>query len=38
MWCPLPGTKIDGLYISFLRAPDGVVVEVVERPLRFYDR
>lgn len=38
VWCPLPGTKIDGLYIAFLRSPDGVVFEFVERPLRFFDR
>lgn len=36
VWCPLPGTKIEGLYISFLRAPDGVVFEFVERPLRHF--
>lgn len=36
VWCPLPGTKIEGLYISFLRSPDGVVFELVERPLRFF--
>lgn len=36
VWCPLPGTKIDGLYIAFLRSPDGVVFEYVERPLRFF--
>jgi catechol 2,3-dioxygenase-like lactoylglutathione lyase family enzyme len=36
VWCPLPGTKIDGLYISFLRSPDGVVFEFVERPLRHF--
>jgi catechol 2,3-dioxygenase-like lactoylglutathione lyase family enzyme len=29
---PLPGTPIAGLWISFLRDPDGVVVELVERP------
>lgn len=38
VWCPLPGTKIDGLYISFLRSPDGVVFEFVERPLSFFTR
>jgi catechol 2,3-dioxygenase-like lactoylglutathione lyase family enzyme len=38
VWCPLPGTKIEGLYISFLRSPDGVVFEFVERPLRFFAR
>ncbi len=36
VWCPLPGTKIDGLYIAFLRSPDGVVFEFVERPLAFF--
>jgi catechol 2,3-dioxygenase-like lactoylglutathione lyase family enzyme len=36
VWCPLPGTKIDGLYISFLRSPDGVVFEFVERPLKHF--
>ncbi len=38
VWCPLPGTKIDGLYIAFLRSPDGVVFEFVERPLTFFSR
>jgi catechol 2,3-dioxygenase-like lactoylglutathione lyase family enzyme len=38
VWCPLPGTKIEGLYISFLRSPDGVVFEFVERPLSFFTR
>lgn len=36
VWCPLPGTKIEGLHIAFLRSPDGVVFEFVERPLRFF--
>jgi catechol 2,3-dioxygenase-like lactoylglutathione lyase family enzyme len=36
VWCPLPGTKIEGLYISFLRSPDGVVFELVERPLSHF--
>lgn len=36
VWCPLPGTKIDGLFIAFLRSPDGVVFEFVERPLSFF--
>jgi catechol 2,3-dioxygenase-like lactoylglutathione lyase family enzyme len=36
VWCPLPGTKIDGLYIAFLRSPDGVVFEFVERPLKHF--
>ena len=38
VWCPLPGTKIEGLYISFLRSPDGVVFEFVERPLSYFSR
>jgi catechol 2,3-dioxygenase-like lactoylglutathione lyase family enzyme len=38
VWCPLPGTKIEGLYISFLRSPDGVVFEFVERPLKYFTR
>jgi catechol 2,3-dioxygenase-like lactoylglutathione lyase family enzyme len=38
VWCPLPGTKIAGLYIAFLRSPDGVVFEFVERPLKFFSR
>jgi hypothetical protein len=38
VWCPLPGTKIEGLYIAFLRSPDGVVFEFVERPLSFFSR
>jgi catechol 2,3-dioxygenase-like lactoylglutathione lyase family enzyme len=28
----LPGTPIAGLWIAFLRDPDGIVVELVERP------
>jgi catechol 2,3-dioxygenase-like lactoylglutathione lyase family enzyme len=36
VWCPLPGTKIEGLFISFLRSPDGVVFEFVERPLKYF--
>jgi catechol 2,3-dioxygenase-like lactoylglutathione lyase family enzyme len=36
VWCPLPGTKIDGLYIAFLRSPDGVVFEFVERPKKYF--
>jgi catechol 2,3-dioxygenase-like lactoylglutathione lyase family enzyme len=38
VWCPLPGTKIEGLHIAFLRSPDGVVFEFVERPLSFFSR
>jgi catechol 2,3-dioxygenase-like lactoylglutathione lyase family enzyme len=36
VWCPLPGTKIEGLYIAFLRSPDGVVFEFVERQLKYF--
>jgi catechol 2,3-dioxygenase-like lactoylglutathione lyase family enzyme len=36
VWCPLPGTKIDGLHIAFLRSPDGVVFEFVQRPLSYF--
>lgn len=36
VWCPLPGTKIEGLHIAFLRSPEGVVFEFVERPLSFF--
>lgn len=38
VWCPLPGTKIDGLYIAFLRSPDGVVFEFVERPFKHFGK
>jgi catechol 2,3-dioxygenase-like lactoylglutathione lyase family enzyme len=38
VWCPLPGTKIDGLHITFLRSPDGSVFELVERPLRYFGK
>jgi catechol 2,3-dioxygenase-like lactoylglutathione lyase family enzyme len=38
VWCPLPGTKIEGLHIAFLRSPDGVVFEFVERPLKHFTR
>lgn len=38
VWCPLPGTPIGGLYIAFLRSPDGVVFEFVERPLTHFTR
>lgn len=38
VWCPLPGTKIDGLYVAFLRSPDGVVFEFVERPMKHFTR
>lgn len=33
-YVPLPGTPIPGLWISFLRDPDGIVVELIERPRR----
>jgi len=36
IWCPLPGTPIDGLNIAFLTDPDGVVLEYVERPLSHF--
>jgi catechol 2,3-dioxygenase-like lactoylglutathione lyase family enzyme len=36
LWCPLPGTPIDGLNIAFLTAPEGVVIEFVERPLSHF--
>ncbi|MDT5219416.1 MAG: hypothetical protein QOF15_1521 [Mycobacterium sp.] len=38
VWCPLPGTKIEGLYIAFVRSPDGVVFEFVERPLKHFSK
>jgi len=38
VWCPLPGTKIEGLWIAFLRSPDGVVFEFVERPLEHFGK
>lgn len=38
VWCPLPGTKIEGLYIAFLRSPEGVVFEFVERPLKYFSK
>lgn len=36
IWCPLPGTPINGLDIAFMTAPDGVVIEYVERPLSHF--
>jgi hypothetical protein len=30
---PLPDTPLGGLWVSFLRDPDGVTVEFVERPV-----
>jgi catechol 2,3-dioxygenase-like lactoylglutathione lyase family enzyme len=36
IWCPLPGTPIAGLDIAFMTAPEGVVVEYVERPLSYF--
>lgn len=27
---PLPGTKIGGVYVAFMRSPDGVMFEFVE--------
>lgn len=38
VWCALPGTKIDGLYVAFMRSPDGVVFEFVERPMKHFAR
>jgi hypothetical protein len=38
VWCPLPGTKIEGLYVAFMRSPDGVVFEFVQRPLKHFVR
>jgi hypothetical protein len=38
IYCPLPGTPIDGLWVAFLRSPDGVVFEFVERPLKHFTR
>jgi catechol 2,3-dioxygenase-like lactoylglutathione lyase family enzyme len=32
-YVPLPGTPLDGLWVSFLRDPDGVTIELVERTL-----
>lgn len=37
IWCPLPA-PIGGLNIAFLTSPDGVVFELVERPLAFFTR
>jgi catechol 2,3-dioxygenase-like lactoylglutathione lyase family enzyme len=34
IWVPLPGTKLGGVTVLFLTDPDGVVVELVERPRR----
>jgi catechol 2,3-dioxygenase-like lactoylglutathione lyase family enzyme len=31
-YIPLPGTPLGGLWVSFFRDPDGVMVEFVERP------
>ncbi|BBZ70414.1 MULTISPECIES: VOC family protein [Mycobacterium] len=36
IWCPLPGTPIAGLHIAFLTAPEGTVIEYVERPLEHF--
>jgi catechol 2,3-dioxygenase-like lactoylglutathione lyase family enzyme len=36
IWCPLPGTPIEGLHIALMTDPDGVVIEYVERPLSFF--
>lgn len=34
IWVPLPGTRLGGVTVLFLKDPDGVVVELVERPRR----
>lgn len=34
LWVPLPGTRLGGVKVLFLRDPDGLVVELVERPQR----
>jgi catechol 2,3-dioxygenase-like lactoylglutathione lyase family enzyme len=31
-WVPLPGTRLGGVHVLFLRDPDGTVVELVQRP------
>lgn len=36
IWCPLPDTPIAGLDIAFMTAPEGVVIEYVERPLSHF--
>jgi catechol 2,3-dioxygenase-like lactoylglutathione lyase family enzyme len=33
-WVALPGTKLGGVTVEFLADPDGLVVELVERPTR----
>lgn len=38
VWCPMPGTPIGGLTVAFVRSPDGVVFEFVERPLKHFTR
>ena len=38
IWCPMPGTPLEGLYVSFLCSPDGVVFEFVERPFKHFVR
>jgi catechol 2,3-dioxygenase-like lactoylglutathione lyase family enzyme len=38
VWCPLPGTPLDGLLVAFMRSPDGIVFEFVERPLKNFTR
>jgi hypothetical protein len=32
VWCEMPGTPLGGLKVQFLKDPDGVTVELVERP------
>lgn len=31
IWCEMPGTPLGGLFVQFLKDPDGVTVELVER-------
>jgi catechol 2,3-dioxygenase-like lactoylglutathione lyase family enzyme len=38
IWVPLPGTKLGGVTVQFLKDPDGVVVELVERPRTSMER
>jgi len=32
-YIPLPGTKLGGLWVAFMKDPDGVTIEFVERPM-----
>ncbi|HEX3899702.1 MAG TPA: VOC family protein [Mycobacteriales bacterium] len=33
LWVELPGTRLGGVWVMFLKDPDGVVVELVQRPI-----